>query len=362
MKICILGFCNLTIMQYLYKYTTILDEKGIEYDVVYWNRLGIHEDASFKGQAISFNSTINTYQPFRKKIIQFIQYAQFMRDKIKKGKYSKLIVLTTQTAIPLFDILCTKYKGKYIYDFRDITKEKFSIYRKAVIELINNSFITMVSSAGFIREIGIKNTRKIQIAHNTQSIGFKRVKPNYNANNNPIRIVYWGIIRQLEHNKRVCDCFGKDDRFQVVFHGTGLNDELQAYCQKKKYSNISFTGLYKQSNITIFAEEADILHCIYENDAEQKPAMPVKAYDAIRYQLPVLVNSNCQVADFFQGIPGALSVELSKDNINNTVYEWYKSLSNEQIEEGYKLLQEKILSDDIKFKNVLLHFCDLQNE
>ena len=34
----IFGFNDLHLMQYLYKYTNIFDENGIEYDVVFWNR------------------------------------------------------------------------------------------------------------------------------------------------------------------------------------------------------------------------------------------------------------------------------------------------------------------------------------
>ncbi len=37
-KICLIAFHDLYLMQFLYKYTEILDENEIEYDVVYWER------------------------------------------------------------------------------------------------------------------------------------------------------------------------------------------------------------------------------------------------------------------------------------------------------------------------------------
>lgn len=49
MKIGIIGFFNLNIMQYVYKYTNVLDQAGAEYDVIYWNRLGIKEANNFSG-------------------------------------------------------------------------------------------------------------------------------------------------------------------------------------------------------------------------------------------------------------------------------------------------------------------------
>ena len=35
-KIAIVGVHNLHLMQFLYKYTDILDSRGISYDVLYW--------------------------------------------------------------------------------------------------------------------------------------------------------------------------------------------------------------------------------------------------------------------------------------------------------------------------------------
>ena len=38
MKLAIVGFHNLHLMQFLYKYTDIFDKHGIDYDVIYWDR------------------------------------------------------------------------------------------------------------------------------------------------------------------------------------------------------------------------------------------------------------------------------------------------------------------------------------
>ena len=64
----IIGFANLRIMQYLKKYTDILDAENIEYEVVYWNRDGEKETVDFKGTIVPFEYVMNTHQPFCKKI------------------------------------------------------------------------------------------------------------------------------------------------------------------------------------------------------------------------------------------------------------------------------------------------------
>lgn len=356
MKIGIIGFCNLNIMQYLYKYTKILDEQRIDYDVIYWNRLGIKEKINFQGVPIAYELPVDTYQEFYKKIGLFIKYAVFMRKKINSQRYDRLIILTTQTAIPLYDLLQNKYCEKYIYDFRDITKEKKNeLYRKAVQRLVKKSFCTMMSSEGFIKEIGISNKKKIQIVHNTQTF----CKSSCHAaikKEIPINIMFWGIIRQLEYNKKVCDCFGNDKRYILTYHGTGCYDKLKNYCEEKGYVNIFFTGFYEQTDISGFAKNADILHCMYANDNEQKPAMPVKAYDAVKYRLPVLINKDSQVEKFFSSISGALGVNIEDPNITDYIYEWYVHLNCEDVEVDYKILEDQILKDDIAFNKRLREF------
>ena len=357
MKIGIIGFCNLNIMQYLYKYTNILDFEGVNYDVIYWNRLGIEEKSNFNGNVIPYNHAMNTYQSFYKKIGMFFKYTVFMRKIIRENSYDKLIVLTTQTAIALFGLLCGRYKKKYIFDYRDITKEKkFNLYKKAVNHLIHDSFCTMMSSEGFIKEIGIQDKSRIQIAHNTRLAELSKYKVNLNMGIRRLNVVFWGIIRQLEHNKRVCDLFGNDERFRLVFHGTGVYEELKEYCNQKKYYNILFTGIYYQEDIPFFVKETDILHCIYANDDEQKPAMPVKAYDAIKYRIPILISRGSQAEIFFENAPGAFGVDIEKEGVVDEIYNWYRSLNAKDVEETYKVLEERVFNDDIDFEKKLKSF------
>ena len=172
--IAVIGFSDLHVMQFLEKYTNVFDKYDIDYKVIYWNRSLVENNIKNKEKYISFDYKINTYQPFYKKILGFLKYARFVRKLINKNKYEKLVILTTQTAIPLYDILIKKYKDKYIYDYRDITKEfKLSFYKKMVIKMIKNSKYTMFSSKGFIKALNLENSNKILIANNSRD--FKNI-------------------------------------------------------------------------------------------------------------------------------------------------------------------------------------------
>ena len=58
-KIAIVGFHNLHLMQFLYKYTDIFDKNNISYDVLYWDR---DMDPNLKCKAFKGNSISYRYK------------------------------------------------------------------------------------------------------------------------------------------------------------------------------------------------------------------------------------------------------------------------------------------------------------
>lgn len=310
------------------------------------------------GVVIPYEVPLDSYLPFKKKIIYFLGYVRFVRRIINQNHYEKLIVLTTQTAIPLYGMLCGEYRGRYIYDYRDVTKEnKIPGYKFLVQNLIRNSYCTMISSRGFLREIGMKMSEKIQLDHNTR----KAEKNSYSVRLNtggsdPIRISFWGQVRQIDFNEWLCDQFGNDSRFRLSFHGGGDIQKLEYYCAVKEYKNIDFSGVYDLESIKKFAQDTDILHCIYQNDKVQTYAMPVKAYDAIKYKLPVLISKNSQVEKFYHGFSGAFAVEPGQEHLPDSIYKWYTDLNMEKINRGFLHLEEKVYKDDLEFEKTLRRF------
>ena len=96
-KIAIVGFHNLHLMQFLYKYTDIFDKNNISYDVLYWDR---DMDSNlkckaFKGNSISYRYKMSNYQPKAKKIHGFVGCMRYFCKIIKKNKYDHIILLIT---------------------------------------------------------------------------------------------------------------------------------------------------------------------------------------------------------------------------------------------------------------------------
>lgn len=348
MKLAIVGFHNLYLMQFLYKYTDIFDKQGITYDVIYWDRDmdSTIKYKSFDGKQIAFHHKMDNYQSKFKKITGFVKCIAFSREVIKKGKYDKVIFLTTQSILPLYSI-ARKYSGRYIYDYRDLTYEKNVLGKRLVQKLIDNSYITCMSSMGFKQVVG--SNKKIIVSHNCSNIQHDNI---IKTESDKIRVVFWGMVRQIEFNKKVCDCFGKDERFDIWYHGEGYNDELERYCKEQGYRNIAFTGRYLLHEIPTFAASTDILINLYENDGQQKLAMTVKYYDAVRYGLPMLVTKGSYMADIMADNNTVLAIDIDEiksdgivlwyQSINKNEYPYLKELT--QIQHDDKIFEEKVLA------------------
>lgn len=364
--IAIIGFTDLHIMQYLYKYTNILDNAGIQdYEVIFWNRAGGVYDKTFAGNAVAYEVPLNTYLPFWKKVSAFVRYTTFVRKQIRKKKYEKLIILTTPTAIPLADLLIGKYKNRYIFDYRDISKEdKSKAYTELVRLIIDKSYMTPMSSYGFLDILGLsKSNAKILLAHNTQKITNTPAHLSHHKKNAPLRISFWGMVRQADFNCKLCDVFGNDKRFMLSYHGEGATGQIQQYCLEQGYTNINFSGRYKYSEVEHFAEQTDIIHCIYEfqTDVTMKPAMQVKVYDAMKFRLPILLHAGSYSAQYVKKFGIAFEVNPDEGKkIADEIYEWYQNLDMDVVNEGFSKMADIVHQDDVIFQHKVLEFCGVE--
>lgn len=353
-KIAIVGFHNLHLMQFLYKYTEILDSYNIEYDVLYWERDDVQYPIKFKGRPIKYSYMTSNYMPKWKKIVGYLKCRSFFIKKIKENKYEKIILLTTQTAIALSPLVLTKYKKKFIFDFRDLTMEKNSIYRTIEMKLIQESSFVAISSPGFINRLNKEH--KYVISHNCRNLMLNTKFLDIDKNK-PLKITFWGMIRQEEFQRKICDAFGNDDRVEVSYHGEGCTNHLSQYCKEKQYKNIKFTGRYYPENIPNFLQETDVLLNMYENEGKQEYALTVKLYDAVRYQIPMLITKDSYMEKYLKEYCFAMAVDLKNIDIEK-IARWYLHLDEKMLQEDFNRFVEKVKKDDKVFENELIKFVE----
>lgn len=351
-KIAIVGFHNLHLMQFLYKYTEILDRHNVEYDVLYWERDDVQYPIKFKGRPVKYSYITSNYMPKWKKVIGYLKCRSFFVQQIKKNKYEKIILLTTQTAIALSLLALARYKKRYIFDFRDLTMEKLPPYKAVEMQLIKNASFVAISSPGFIDFLSVDG--EYVISHNCKNLS---VNKKDMSKDGPIRITFWGMVRQEEFQKRICDKFGNDNRFALSYHGEGCTEQLTEYCREKGYNNIRFTGRYYPEDIESFVADTDILLNLYENEGKQEHALTVKLYDGIRYQLPMIVANDSFMQRYLKEYSFALPVALDTMK-NEDIIEWYRSLEQARIQEEMDSFSKKITNDDEIFAKRVLEFAN----
>lgn len=355
-SIAIIGLHDLYRMQYLYKYTQILDEYKIDYDVIYWNRKpNIKIKAKeFNGKKYEYRFYLDNSTAKIKKIIPYIKCLCFTWKILNSNNYKKYILLTTQTAVPLFLmlLLCLS-KKKYIYDYRDITFENYKLWKFVVRWIIDNSYFTSISSLGFKSILG--DSPKYIMSHNINTKIYQ-IQSKGVRNNNKIVLSYWGGIRQINYIKRLCKFFANDTRLIIHFYGEGPVGELEDYCKENYIDNIFFFGRYTTDEIENFARNTDILLNLYENDRKQELALTVKLYDAIKYNLPMLVTSNSYMDKIFKDNCAVMSIDVEKNNCNEIV-NWYRNLKSNI--SYYEIEREIIKNDENIFKEKLLKFIKL---
>lgn len=351
-KLCIIGLQSLHLMQFLYKYTDILDEANIAYDVIHWERSpdSPAKHRPFGGQKITFSHAMSDYQPRRKKAWSYLKCLAFVRATLRKNPYDKAILLTTQTALPLCLISArTRRRGRYIYDYRDITFEAHPLCKRLILRIIQNSAFTAISSLGFKALLG--ESEKLLMAHNASRLSRS---PAIKRPAGRIRLAYWGILRQIEYNKRLCDLFGNDPRFELVYHGEGHVEALQTYCEEKGYDRIRFTGRYTAEQIPAFAARTDILLNCYDNDRIQTLATTVKLYDGIRYGIPMLISPHSHMAALMAGNPAVFLLDAVQTTADD-VADWYAGLDG--LPYPYEAALAQVQQDDARFRERLLAFA-----
>ena len=164
MKILIAGFTKIKYMPYLKFYLNNIDCENNEIHILFWNRDCKEETLDiekYKYHEFRFYQEDDVKKIF--KIKSFIKYRNFAKKILMKESFDKIIILHSLPAVLLNDILRIRFKNKYIFDFRDVTYEKFYFFRKIIHILCNNSYATFCSSRGYLKYLPKSN--KILISH-----------------------------------------------------------------------------------------------------------------------------------------------------------------------------------------------------
>lgn len=363
MKVLLLGFGKIAYMPYMNFYLDALkDRDDVEYELIYWDRDGKPDAAvpSVVSKAYKFEAHLEEQLPFRKKLRYFFRYRKFALQVLKHNRYDRIIVLHTTPGLTLLDYLKRKYKGRYILDFRDVSYEYIPLYRRLVGKLSRNSAMTFVSSKAFKKFLP-ENGRVLPI-HNCleDSLDHKMLRDRETRQREVIRIGYWGLIRQLEVNRRLIDALGNDARFELHYYGRMQQDgrEMEQYAQNKGYRNVYFHGPYMPPQRYDFAKETDMIHNVYDCNYTMGNAMGNKYYDGVIFGIPQICAVGSYMGKTVTERNVGITISLEGEHIADDLWGYYQNIDWDGFVMACSDAVSDVLHEQDLAKQALYEFID----
>ncbi|MBE6557719.1 MAG: glycosyltransferase family 4 protein [Ruminococcaceae bacterium] len=350
MKILLMGFSKLKYIPYLRFYLDNIDDQEHDIHVLYWNR-----DKKPENLADYENVTLHEFSKCQEdnvrissKIPNFIRYRQYAKKLIRRGNYDFIIFLHSFPGVLLSNVLTRKYRGRYIYDYRDSTYEKYGFFKKIIHKLVNCSYATFVSSDGFRQLLPQEAKEKIYTSHNfiKESLDHREDKKRYGTSADAIRISYWGFIRDEKTNCLMMDRLANDPRFELHYYGREdrLTDRLKAYANEKKAENIWFHGEYVPEDRYRFICTTDLIHNVFGN-RNMMIAMSNRFYDGAIFRIPQLCMKNAIMGNRVENAGIGFSCDPQNENYADAVYDYYMSLDHKAFEEACDNELERVLEE-----------------
>ena len=331
MKILIMGFTKIKYMPYMNFYFDNIDKAEHEVHILYWNR-DLQSEDLIKYQGCTFHE-FKCYQEDDvskfSKVTSFTKYRKFAKGVLINGNFDFIFVLHSLTGVLVADVLKKHYRNKYIFDYRDSTYERFSLFKSIVANITRNACATFVSSDSFRRFLPEDCNDRIYTSHNLllDSLEHRDEQIKYGIPSDKIRIAFWGFIRDEEINKEIIRKVAADKRFELHYYGreqqVALN--LKNFAKNLQAYNVCFHGEYTPEQRYEFVRQTDIIHNIFNND-NMMIAMGNKYYDAAIFYIPLISMKRSFMAESAQKAAIGFDVDPYDDNFLDKLFEEYTNL------------------------------------
>lgn len=311
MKICIIGHTEKNYLPFMERYEAFFKENDIEYDIICWQR----EEELTGCPKNEYHFFEEMDENFFNKVASYLRFRRFVLKVLKKNKYDKLVILTTVPAIFLSGYLFSHYEGRYLFDFRDYSFEKFGFYRKKVNKLVDRSALTTISSHGFMDFLA--ENKKITMNHNIPPIANKAGTAPDLKDKQVLNIGFIGGVRYFDENCFLISKLKNEFRYQLWYIGKPIADcNLQGFCAEQGITNVSFVGKYNNSDKVELYKNIDMINSIYGNDSlEVTTALPNRLYEACLLKKPIISSKGTFLGEIIDRYKIGISVDVETDDV-----------------------------------------------
>ena len=334
---------------YIQYYIDVFKEKGIEYDVIAWNRSG--NNPKVLERLIMYEAPSPDTLSNIKKVRGFWGFKQFVEKTVRQKQYDRLVVHTIMLAVFMSSFLKQYYGGKYILDIRDECS-LYGIMKLRLPVLLKYSFCNVISSWGF--KTWLPEAEYV-ISHN---IGFRwKEKMNMPApdsffHHQLLDLLTIDQIRHFDGNRILIDELGNRGNMKLHFAGDGVDvPRLVEYCKEKKINNVVFSGRYLKENEDDIVSTSDFVNILLPQTRVQQ-AMANRFYLAILNYKPVIVNAESIQAEYVRKYGLGIVWELGT-SLKNAIEDYIARFDIEQFLDGRRKLCETLMKDVMQFNKML---------
>ena len=287
----------------------MLDEMQVSYDLISWNRDG-------KDKKIGFQYESKTQLKGRlSKILPYLGYAKYIKKIVNANQYDRLIVFGPQIAIFLSRFLSKNFKGKFLFDYRDLSIEQKTFLKRPFKNVLISSYANVISSPGFKR--CLPTDVHYLLSHNFDIDLVKHAlegKVESKESTSEVSVLTIGGIRDYSSNIEVVKALANKEGFQLHFVGKGAAASLiQSYVEEQKIQNVDFEGFYPKEKEAQYIQEATFLNIFYPKIISHETALSNRFYNSLIYKKPMIVTSNSVQGDYAEKYQLGLSLNDCTD-------------------------------------------------
>ena len=350
MKIALVLAGSLWFSPFVRIYTKILDGMGVDYSIISWNREGDDKSEGFQYNEICAKG--NGSAGFT----AYKGYVRFIKKTIIEQGFDKIIVFGPQMSCLLSTFLLSKFRGRYMIDYRDLSIEQKNGFKQLFWLMLKFSRVNVISSPGFKRCLPKFH---FYISHN---FDVDKVKEGIKTNpgkgfddEQVIDVLTIGGIRDYSSNIEVVKALGCKPGFKLRFVGKGgASQQIEKYCIEKGIDNVGFTGYYQKDDEPSYIKESTFLNIFYPRVITHDTAMSNRFYNSLLYKRPMIVTKDTTQGDYAEKYQLGVAVENCSqldDNLKKflcTDYEAYADRCNQ--------LLSSFLNDQEAFEEAVKHF------
>lgn len=344
---------NLWFCPYVSIYTKILNDERISYEIVSWCRDGINETG-----CIQYKDT-RTYSNNFQRLFSYYRFSRFIKKTVKLRRYDKLIVFTPQLAIFIALFLKHRYRGKYIFDYRDLSIEQMSVFKKTFTAVLRNSANNIISSPGF--KTYLPTGFDYILSHNFNIDLVRGILKDGNSsvistNTESIDVLTIGGIRDYESNVQVIDSLSNKQDFTVRFIGRGPSAEaLQAHANDIGAMNVSFEGYYPKEKEAEYIAGCSFMNIFYPRLRSHDTALSNRFYNSLIYKRPMITTLDTTQGNYTQQYDLGVAI-ADCDGLGIKLKDFLQSMDKDGYARRCNELLSSFIADYDRFESVIKHF------